>query len=58
MTREEMRAALIAKGILETNSRDNLWQEAFHLYNQTQSPKAHWGSCGSCYSNVRAWLKR
>lgn len=58
MTREEIRSAMQAKGILDTNgSRDPLWGQAFEAYNQGKSQKLKMGSCGSCYNIVRQWLK-
>lgn len=57
MTREEIRAGLQAKGILDTSgSRDPLWVQAFELHNQGKSQKLKMG-CGSCYNIVRQWLK-
>lgn len=57
MTREELRTALQAKGILEgSGSRDPLWQAAFHAYEYANKKKLNLG-CGSCYNIVRQWLK-
>lgn len=57
MTREEIRAGLQAKGILEgSGSRDPLWQAAFQAYESANKKKLNLG-CGSCYNEVRRWLK-
>lgn len=57
MTRQELRDALKAKGILEVSgSRDALWTEAFKLYYQETRQKLS-PSCGSCFNRLRAWLK-
>lgn len=56
MTKQEIRAAMEAKGIFKTNgSRDALWVKAFELFNDGQKVKLKMG-CGSCYNKVRSWL--
>lgn len=56
MTKGEIKAKMVEKGILNTNgSRDPLWVEAFQLFNDGQTQKLKMG-CGSCYSKVRNWL--
>lgn len=57
MTREELRAAMQAKGILEASgSRDLLWVQAFAAFQADTKKKLNLG-CGSCYNEVRRWLK-
>jgi hypothetical protein len=57
MTKQELKTAMIAKGILNTSgSRDPLWIQAFEEYNKSHSPKLVVSSCGSCYNEVRKWL--
>lgn len=56
MTREELRTALEAKGILgASGSRDLLWVQAFAAYQADTKKKLNLG-CGSCYNEVRRWL--
>lgn len=57
MTREELRAAMQAQNILDAgNSRHPLWAQAFDLFNSGKSQKLKMG-CGSCFNEVRRWLK-
>lgn len=56
MTKQELKNAIQAKGIMHTTkSQDPLWKEAFDLYNRTnrQSQRI---SCGACWNKVREWL--
>lgn len=56
MTKQDIKAAMDAKGIFKTNgSRDELWVKAFEMYNSGQNSKLKMG-CGSCYNKVREWL--
>lgn len=59
MTKQEIKDQLQAKGLLETTgSRDTLWIKAFDEYNKANPGKAlKISSCGSCYNEVRKWLK-
>jgi hypothetical protein len=56
MTRQEIKAALKTRGIFDTNSKDQLWQQAFQLYYQETKQKLSI-SCGSCFNRVRNWLQ-
>lgn len=60
MSKQEIYAALIADHSLETNRRSPTWERAFDLFNQAPENKGNRVSmsCGSCFSQVRNWLKR
>lgn len=60
MSKQEVYAALVANGSFDTNRRTPEWNRAFDLFNQAPENKGNKVSmsCGSCYSQVRNWLKR
>jgi hypothetical protein len=55
MTKAEVKEALKKAGKFDTNSRDQLWIDAFKAFEQETKMKLSL-SCGSCFSKVREWL--
>lgn len=56
MTRNEIYLALKAKGIFDTNTKDELWTKAFALHFQETRVKLS-PSCGGCWPRLRRWLQ-
>ena len=56
MSRQELYQALKAKGIFDTNTKDNLWDQAFALYYKETKVRLS-PSCGSCWPRIRRWLQ-
>jgi hypothetical protein len=57
MDKAQLRAEMERLQILNTSgSRHTLWVQAFDLFNQGKSTKLRMG-CGTCYTQVRNWLK-
>lgn len=60
MTKTEILAALRANGTFDNNQRTDLWIQAFDAFNAAPENKGNRVSfsCGSCWTQVRNWLKR
>jgi hypothetical protein len=56
MTKTELYLALKAKGIFDTNTKDELWTKAFALHFQETRVKLS-PSCGGCWPRLRRWLQ-
>lgn len=54
MTKQELKTAIDADGGVR-NQRSRHWDEAFNQYNAAHTQKKKRG-CGTCYSDVYAWL--
>ena len=55
MSKEELKAALKAKGIFDRNTSDQEWRQAFDEFYKSTKLRLKMG-CGSCYTRVRNWL--
>ena len=55
LTKEQIKEALVSTGRIHRFTSDNLWLQAFKIYNLEKKSSLK-PSCGSCFQRVKEWL--
>lgn len=59
MDKEALRAEIKRLGLMDVNTKHELWRKAFEMHNAANpGNKVSFSLCGSCFSRVRNWLRQ
>lgn len=55
LSKEEIKTALVNTGSINRFRSDNLWGQAFQMYNSERKENLK-PTCGTCFKKVKEWI--